>query len=362
VPALNFIVFNYPTTGGHSATYPYGLISEAAPFQEFLYLARKFLLDDYFFAFQSLAWHNRSVLVLPILPDRRWDLFASGEGLLRLLREIALFLHRQGRTSVLGLRTPDGRVATELAGPNLRRLTPPNPFFSTDFGPIPRVGRVAVSAFSKGIEVLKGAMGGRQFQSGLSSRLWGVPPTRGVDPQREWASVFREVWDLDGDHRNTGGWPAYLDLLRTWFNHDSDRVVRSYHTEETAQRHQQAEPHPVWKELRGKGLDLDRPAKQATDGTWATLQLPAARHPDRRRAAHLYRLGRPRDGRPADGVRHALREYERHYNKHRTHRSLAASAPLRARPQPLEPAQIERLTVDRQDRLGGVIHEYHHAA
>jgi transposase InsO family protein len=61
-------------------------------------------------------------------------------------------------------------------------------------------------------------------------------------------------------------------------------------------------------------------------------------------------------------LRHVLREYERHYNQHRTHRSLAAAAPLRARPQPLEPDQIERLTVRRRDRLGGVIHEYRHAA
>ena len=61
-------------------------------------------------------------------------------------------------------------------------------------------------------------------------------------------------------------------------------------------------------------------------------------------------------------LRHALREYERHYDEHRTHRSLAAAAPLRVRPQPLEPDQIERLTIDRQDRLGGVIHEYRHAA
>ncbi|WP_026423340.1 integrase core domain-containing protein [Actinokineospora inagensis] len=61
-------------------------------------------------------------------------------------------------------------------------------------------------------------------------------------------------------------------------------------------------------------------------------------------------------------LRHALREYERHYNQHRTHRSLAAAAPLRACPQPLEPDQIERLTVRRLDRIGGVIHEYRHAS
>lgn len=61
-------------------------------------------------------------------------------------------------------------------------------------------------------------------------------------------------------------------------------------------------------------------------------------------------------------LRHALLEYERHHNRHRTHRTLAAAAPLRVRPQPLEPDQIERLTVRRQDRLGEIIHEYRHAA
>jgi transposase InsO family protein len=61
-------------------------------------------------------------------------------------------------------------------------------------------------------------------------------------------------------------------------------------------------------------------------------------------------------------LQHALREYERHCNEHRTHRSLAGAAPLRTLPQPLKPGQIEGLTVDRQNRLGGVIHEYHHAA
>ncbi|WP_232241343.1 transposase [Kutzneria sp. 744] len=61
-------------------------------------------------------------------------------------------------------------------------------------------------------------------------------------------------------------------------------------------------------------------------------------------------------------LRHAPHEYERHYNLHRAHRSLATAAPLRARPQPLEPDRIKRLAVRRQDRLGGVIHEYRHAA
>lgn len=62
-------------------------------------------------------------------------------------------------------------------------------------------------------------------------------------------------------------------------------------------------------------------------------------------------------------LRHALREYERHYNLHRTHRSLAAAAPLRTRSQPIEPDRINnRLAIHRQDRLGGIIHEYRHRA
>jgi transposase len=59
-------------------------------------------------------------------------------------------------------------------------------------------------------------------------------------------------------------------------------------------------------------------------------------------------------------LRHALRAYEHHYNLHRTHRSLAAAAPLQALPQALEPDRIRRLAIRRHDRLGGIIHEYRH--
>lgn len=61
-------------------------------------------------------------------------------------------------------------------------------------------------------------------------------------------------------------------------------------------------------------------------------------------------------------LRHALHEYQRHYNVHRTHRSLAAAAPLQALPEALETERIDRLTVRRRDRLGGFMHEYRSAA
>ncbi|MFI1996451.1 integrase core domain-containing protein [Actinoplanes sp. NPDC020271] len=60
---------------------------------------------------------------------------------------------------------------------------------------------------------------------------------------------------------------------------------------------------------------------------------------------------------------HALREYERHHNQHRPHRGIANARPLRALPDPTtERADLARLCIHRHDRLGGILHEYEHAA
>lgn len=60
---------------------------------------------------------------------------------------------------------------------------------------------------------------------------------------------------------------------------------------------------------------------------------------------------------------HALREYEHHHNIHRPHRGIANARPLQPLPEPVtEPARLARLDVRRRDRLGGVLHEYQHAA
>jgi len=60
---------------------------------------------------------------------------------------------------------------------------------------------------------------------------------------------------------------------------------------------------------------------------------------------------------------HALGEYETFHNQHRTHRALHAAAPLRPLPQPItEPDRLGHLDIRRRDRLGGILHEYQHAA
>jgi transposase InsO family protein len=60
--------------------------------------------------------------------------------------------------------------------------------------------------------------------------------------------------------------------------------------------------------------------------------------------------------------RHAaagLREFQRHYNDHRPHRSLGQAAPLQPLP---HRAPIGIYKIQRRDRLGGLLHEYQHVA
>ncbi|WP_223189484.1 integrase core domain-containing protein [Nonomuraea terrae] len=60
---------------------------------------------------------------------------------------------------------------------------------------------------------------------------------------------------------------------------------------------------------------------------------------------------------------HTLREFETFYNEHRPHRALGQAAPRRLLPDPIsDQALIARLDIRRNDRLGGVLREYQHAA
>jgi putative transposase len=59
----------------------------------------------------------------------------------------------------------------------------------------------------------------------------------------------------------------------------------------------------------------------------------------------------------------ALREYEQFHNAHRPHRGLSNARPLHPLPEPIiDPATIKHLHIRRRDRLGGILHEYEHAA
>jgi transposase InsO family protein len=60
---------------------------------------------------------------------------------------------------------------------------------------------------------------------------------------------------------------------------------------------------------------------------------------------------------------HALREYEIFYNEHRPHQGIANGRPLVPLPEPIaDPHRLAHLNIHRRDRLGGILHEYDHAA
>jgi putative transposase len=60
---------------------------------------------------------------------------------------------------------------------------------------------------------------------------------------------------------------------------------------------------------------------------------------------------------------HALREYERHHNEHRPHRGIVNARPLAALPEPIiDSDRLAHLNIHRRDRLGGILHQYEHAA
>ncbi|MGW7529947.1 integrase core domain-containing protein [Streptomyces sp. NPDC054783] len=60
---------------------------------------------------------------------------------------------------------------------------------------------------------------------------------------------------------------------------------------------------------------------------------------------------------------HALQEFDEHYNSHRPHQGIANAGPLHPLPMPVtDPEQIAHLDIRRYERLGGILHEYQHAA
>lgn len=60
---------------------------------------------------------------------------------------------------------------------------------------------------------------------------------------------------------------------------------------------------------------------------------------------------------------HALRQYEIFYNEHRPHQGITNARPLAPLPEPItDPDRLTHLNIHRRDRLGGILHEYEHAA
>jgi putative transposase len=60
---------------------------------------------------------------------------------------------------------------------------------------------------------------------------------------------------------------------------------------------------------------------------------------------------------------HSLREFERFYNGHRPHQGIANARPPHPLPAPgTNFGETSAPDIRRRDRLGGILHEYEHAA
>jgi hypothetical protein len=60
---------------------------------------------------------------------------------------------------------------------------------------------------------------------------------------------------------------------------------------------------------------------------------------------------------------YAQREYEIFYNEHRRHQGIGNARPLAPLPERITDSdRLTHLNIHRHDRLGGILHEYEHAA
>ncbi|MEV0056349.1 integrase [Saccharopolyspora shandongensis] len=60
---------------------------------------------------------------------------------------------------------------------------------------------------------------------------------------------------------------------------------------------------------------------------------------------------------------HALRQFEQLYNEHRPLQGIAHARPQRPLPAPIaDQDTMTHLDIRKRERLGGILHEYNHAA
>jgi hypothetical protein len=268
---LDMVVYFSPNTSSYEGIYPFGLVGgkgEGVADQPYMTLGKKYLLDEYYFAPEMTARRNPSVLVMPICRQGDWGPFATGGGLLRLLREVAVFLQRECRTSSLGVKQTAYDPAYRLAGASLRSST--TEIRGADFGDTPTVGKVAVAFFSTGALPAKQVMSRWGVGSGLVEQYWGAPRGQGQDPSAAWSTSWRELWDMDGFHPATGGWGNYLQLLQKWYDQNATKVIRLCHSSGRVPPNPLTDTNPIWKELLKQGITLQRDV--AASGSFGTAR------------------------------------------------------------------------------------------
>jgi hypothetical protein len=310
VSAVDMIVFFSPSTlikGFESTPYPFGAFQAKANVpgtQPYMDLATRYMLSQFAFIYQLLAQRKNgkdrnAVIVMPLSPSGSWGPYASGEGIFRLCREVAVFLHREGRTgNSRALRGPDqspNRVRDEewFSGGSLRNQN--FGIFGSNAGLPPKPGRIVLSGFSAGISVVKTIMTRWSLPVPpkareppfFEQRHWGClkdPGEGSEQPEATWRRAWRELWDLDGQHSaDSGSWENYMDKLNGWvFPKDAvdPRMIRLLHHFRSTQDPNLYPPNPepsrhaLWKKLIDEGIPQRHSSlREVQGGRWTVIAL-----------------------------------------------------------------------------------------
>ncbi|MGN9796326.1 hypothetical protein ACTMTU_35310 [Streptomyces sp. OZ13] len=217
VRALDFVIWLHPNEKSilyprveapFPPPYPYGIAAamgdkgRAVATQPFLDLPVYHLFKNHYIAYQLAAARRDAVIVIPVAPGNHFVPFESPAMLMRLLRELCLFLPQDFPPGVEAAVHP----------------------------PAPAVRRVAVCSFSSSVPRLQPLMKAALPDSRYPSPLWwatssGPLEERGLDDATDFNKVWKEQWAIDGIE---AGFQTYVDAAATWVLQADDRRLRIY--------------------------------------------------------------------------------------------------------------------------------------
>ncbi|USK35833.1 hypothetical protein LIT25_11330 [Bacillus sp. F19] len=242
---LDYIVYFSPSTANGEyprspfpfrVNYPYTVFPENTMRQPYVNLAYRHLFENAVLAQASIASKKPAIIVMPIFPAvpdiesrQMWQPFNSQEGIHRLLLEITQFLHGFGYATGSDFSRWQGASAPENQLPVVTRP----PASSAVNQPRPKIRNVTVAGFSNSIKGVFSLIGKPELVDKVKypPALFGVP---GALPTKQFADVWREIWDLDFElnEKGTGIKRNTLEKsLIAWLNAGiSNRRLRMYHS------------------------------------------------------------------------------------------------------------------------------------
>ena len=208
VKNMDFVVWLHPNTRPDSfpedhypfrGDYPYALwaYTEGTTYQavqRYVNLPLHHLYSQQFLAYQMAAAAKAAVIVIPVIPTSNYTLFESGATLMRLLKELCLWIPRldQGLPQI--------------------------------FPPPPRVRRVVISGFSAAVPHIGTLL--RQIRTTpdphYQTAVW-------LSPAAEFDSAWQEIWAIDGYfERDLAKFSTFVQQAIGWMNLSSGRRLCIY--------------------------------------------------------------------------------------------------------------------------------------